>query len=145
MQTIDLKNALETENYKIMSQLVKFGQLKPVVLNHFIKRMHELNNDDFCWLRGRNSTYLKSILLSLKAIKGRQEAIAGQLRFENRIESIRSKIVQSELAKRKKKYSKIIKHRRNRVFRKAKEIKEYKRNYIEKLLQEQKRQKKRSK
>ncbi|MCC6370595.1 MAG: hypothetical protein IT236_06315 [Bacteroidia bacterium] len=145
LNVMDDRNRTMENGYKLKKQLIKYGALEPEKLDEHTTRMQQLNDEDFCWLRGKNSMYLRSLFHGFVSLKGRQREFEGAIRTENRVEGIRSRMVGAELSKRRKKYSRILKGNRRAVFRKAIEVKDYKKSYLDKLRKKAKKEKRRAK
>lgn len=145
LKTLDRRNAVSEELYKMIEQLIGFSELPAKSLDDYRAAMEIRNQDDFCWLRGKNGIYLKSMFRSFNEMKKKQGAIVLQLRRENKLETVRAQTVVGELIRRKKKEMRIIIARRRVLFHFAGKVKKYRKKYLNKLSKERKKEKKRSK
>lgn len=145
LKTLDKRNSVSEDLFKVIEQLVAFSELPQKAISDYSTMSGDRNQNDFCWLRGKNAIYLKSMFMGFNELKKKQWAISTQLRRENKIETVRAQTVVAELIRRKKREMRIIIGRRKALFKFAVRVKKYRRHYLTKLGREQKKQKKREK
>jgi hypothetical protein len=137
-QLVEQRNKLNSEYYRVVSQLVKFGENSPTQLDALKKNLKEENENDLCWIVA-NAQGLQSVFCGFKALLVQQKTVEFLLTNENRLEAQRCMIVNIELKQRKKKYQHIITNNRKVVNIKNREVKRSKSDYL-KLLRKERRE-----
>lgn len=142
LNTIDRRNTVSENCYKVMLLLIGFGELDAKTLDELRGVIYNQNTADFCWLKGGKLNYLKHLFVGFNSLKKSQTAIAAQIRLENRDETVRSKFVMVEHTVRMKKHMRILKYRRRHLARYSDKVQRYKKKYLAKLSALRKKEKK---
>ncbi|MES2512683.1 MAG: transglutaminase-like domain-containing protein [Bacteroidota bacterium] len=130
--TINQRNALEEQCFKIKAELIRRCQLEPAKLEDYKKLLRSQNREDICWLK-TNTPNLGTVFFSLKSLLYRQKLAEKIIRHENHVENRRFKYINKELNRRKHKYKSIILNNNKAVTFQIRVVNKEKRLFLKKL------------
>lgn len=130
--TITYRNELEVNLFIVNAELIRRRQSVKISLPEQKTIIKNKNREDLCWIQNR-ITRFKSLTYALDLLINKQEAALDIVKSENRIEYFRFKYINKELARRKKKYKKIILHNYKVVNYQVRVERKEKRLFLKKL------------
>jgi hypothetical protein len=130
--TINQRNGLEEQSFKIKADLIRRSQLQPVTLVDYKRLLHSENRDDICWIK-TNTPNLGAVFFSLRSLLYRQKLAEKIIRKENHVENRRFKYINKELNRRKHKYKSIILNNNKAVTFQTRVVNKEKRLFLKKI------------
>jgi len=138
------RNKAEEEAFVWRSELTRRSQKDPEELNTAKKSAIDLNRSELCWFE-KNAPALDALFRMFGQFTSRQADAMAMIRMENGVEVYRERKVNKELARRKKKYKKIVLHNTKATNYLLRITRKEKRMFLKKLRDERREAAKRQK
>lgn len=135
------RNELFTQTAKMIHSLKNDPGVATDSLSNFIRSGCDRIQEDICWINGRSSV-LQSTIYGFEALKNRQELLLDAIQREKRAEYKRFRKINGEITRRTLKFKRIPAHNMQLVSVALYKVRQEKRNFLHKLRDERKRQKK---
>jgi hypothetical protein len=143
-RAIDKRDQYILESGRLLNVLVNENMVGKDSLKQHIKYYDAILEENSCWLSS-GSSQLSAVIKGYKRMLERQKDMEEVIRWENRIEFLRYRIINNETTWRKKKYGSIPSHNLRVCAKKKSMVAKYKKEYLKKLKDERKKEREKAK
>jgi hypothetical protein len=143
-RAMDKRDALLLQAGRLLNVLVNEGMVDKDSLKNYTHHYNEEIQENICWLTS-GSSKLKAILTGYDRMLKKQKFMEDAVRSENRAEFSRYRQINAEIVRRKIKYGSIPPNNMKVCSAKRSFVKQYRKNYLNKLKEERKREREKAK